>query len=92
MNVHAVEMVRVNANALRRLFGAFRVPGAVHHLAMSNYTGDASYRTATAVGLEHYELGKEVERYPTERVPCATLDGFAASTLAPRQRDHIPPR
>ena len=34
VDVHAIEMVRLNANALRRLFAAFRVPGAVHHLAM----------------------------------------------------------
>ena len=61
VSVHAVEMVQANARALRRLFTSFRVPGQVHHLAMSNYTGEARYRSAPAVGLEHYELGKNLD-------------------------------
>ena len=78
VEAHAIEMVDVNAGALRRLFREFKVPGAVHHLAMSNYTGRASHRPATAVGLEHFELGKGPA---TRRVPCTTLDAFAASHL-----------
>ena len=77
VNVHAVEMVKANARVLRRLFSAFRVPGTVHHLAMSNYSGMARYRAAPSIGLEHYELGKDVDKYRSEHVRCATLDEFA---------------
>jgi hypothetical protein len=80
--VHAIEMVRLNARALQLLFGTFRVPGAVHHLAMSNYSGVASYRSAQAVGLEHYELNRDVDKFRSERVACATLDAFASEQLA----------
>ena len=80
--VHAVEMVRANAMALREIFAAFHVPGAVHHLAMSNYSGVASYRAAPAVGLEHYELGKDVAKARAEQVSCSTLDAFAARHLS----------
>ena len=77
VEVHAIEMVDVNAAALRRLFGAFGVPGTVWHLATSNYSGSANYRAAPYVGLEHYELGKGTNR----QVACSTLDAFAASRL-----------
>jgi hypothetical protein len=62
VEVHALEMVDVNAQALRRLFGVFSVPGHAWHLAVSNFTGTAQYRAATFVGLEHYELGKGTNR------------------------------
>lgn len=81
VSIHAVEMVRLNAEALRQLFTSFRVPGHVHHLAMSNFSGVASYRAAAAVGLEHYELGKDVTKYRSESVPCSTLDSFASTHL-----------
>lgn len=81
VNVHAVEMVKANARVLRRLFSAFSIPGTVHHLAMSNYSGVARYRAAPSIGLEHYELGKDVDKYRSERVRCATLDEFAALHL-----------
>ena len=89
VNVHAVEMVRLNAHALKALFSTFGVPGRVHHLAMSNYTGRASYRASTAVGLEHYELGK-IGNYQTETVPCLTLDAFAAQHLSPTVPPTLP--
>ena len=60
-------------------------PSQVHHLAMSNYSGVALYRAAPAIGLEHYELGKDVAKYRSERVQCLTLDAFAARHLAPTQ-------
>jgi hypothetical protein len=62
VEVHALEMVDVNAQALRRLFGVFSVPGHAWHLAVSNFTGTAQYRAAPFVGLEHYELGKGTNR------------------------------
>ena len=77
VDVHAIEMVDVNARALTRLFAAFDVPGRVWHLAMSNYTGTALYRAAAAVGLEHHELGKGANR----RVACTTLDAFAEARM-----------
>jgi hypothetical protein len=92
VDVHAVEMVRLNAQALRNLFAAFHVPGAVHHLAMSNFSGTATYRAATQVGLEHYELGKDVDKFRSESVPCATLDDFATRQLRPRQLVPAEPR
>lgn len=58
IDVHAIEMVVLNAKALQRLFAEFHVPGTVHHLALSNYSGIATYGSATAVGLEHFELDK----------------------------------
>ena len=62
VEVHALELVDVNAQALRRLFGVFAVPGHAWHLAVSNFTGSAQYRAAPFVGLEHYELGKGTNR------------------------------
>ena len=82
VEAHAIEMVDVNAKALQRLFTSFAVPGVVHHLAVSNYTGHATHRPAAAIGLEHYELGKGPA---TKRVPCTTLDSFAASRLGREQ-------
>jgi FkbM family methyltransferase len=78
VDAHAIEMVRTNAVALRELFSVFRVPGTVHHLAMSNYSGVATYRAATAVGLEHFELGKDVLKTRADQVACLTLDAFAS--------------
>ena len=86
VDVHAIEMVRLNAMAIRKLFAVFGVPGRVHHLAMSNYSGVAKYRAASAVGLEHFELGKDVDRYRAEAVPCMTLDAFAATHLGAGRR------
>ena len=80
VNVHAIEMVKLNARALDHLFATFRVPGRVHHLAMSNYSGVATYRAAAAVGLEHYELGK-LGSFRTESVECSTLDDFVTRHL-----------
>ena len=77
VSVHAVEMVSLNVNALRRLFAAFHVPGTVHHLAISNRSGFERYSTATAVGLEHLELGKgPVSGAGSQRVRVDTLDSF----------------
>lgn len=96
VSVHAIEMVKLNARALHQLFETFRVPGHVHHLAMSNYTGVATYRAAAAVGLEHYELGK-LGAYRSESVACLTLDEFASRHLAAggsgwQQPPRSPPR
>ena len=46
-------------------------------MAISNFSGTATYRAATAIGLEHHELGAGSQR----RVPCLTLDEFADSRL-----------
>ena len=89
VEVHAIEMVRLNANALQRLFGVFKIPGTVHHLAMSNYSGIAEYRQAGAIGLEHFELGKDVTKYKSERVGCLTLDNFASMHLPPPKRSFL---
>eukprot|EP00326_Haptolina_ericina_P009373 CAMPEP_0181226338 /NCGR_PEP_ID=MMETSP1096-20121128/32203_1 /TAXON_ID=156174 ORGANISM="Chrysochromulina ericina, Strain CCMP281" /NCGR_SAMPLE_ID=MMETSP1096 /ASSEMBLY_ACC=CAM_ASM_000453 /LENGTH=147 /DNA_ID=CAMNT_0023319673 /DNA_START=113 /DNA_END=556 /DNA_ORIENTATION=- len=72
IDVHAIEMVVLNAKALQRLFAEFHVPGTVHHLALSNYSGIATYGSATAVGLEHFELDKGTNN----RVRVQTLDRF----------------
>lgn len=81
VEVHAIEMVDVNMRAVQRLFDIFQVPGTVHHLAVANYSGTANYRAATAIGLEHFELGNGRQR----RVPCTTLDAFAMAHLRPAQ-------
>ena len=81
LEVHAIEMVDVNAQALRALFRFFEVPGRVWHAAASNFSGTATYVAATAVGLEHHELWKGVSRL----VRTTTLDEFAAANLRPTQ-------
>lgn len=75
VSVHAVEMVEPNVRALRLLFDAFAVPGRVHHVAVSNYTGEASYGHARSVGLEHLELNKA----SGNRVRVTTLDELAST-------------
>ncbi|KAL3915947.1 MAG: hypothetical protein SGPRY_007024 [Prymnesium sp.] len=76
--VHAIEMVRVNFEALERLFKAFDVPGIAHHLAISNFSGVAEHARATSVGLEHIELdlvpGSRTRKQP---VRVDTLEHFA---------------
>ena len=62
---------------------------------MSNYSGIAEYRQAGAIGLEHFELGKDVTKYKSERVGCLTLDNFASMHLPPPKRSFLgvaPPR
>ncbi|KAL1514619.1 hypothetical protein AB1Y20_003713 [Prymnesium parvum] len=78
VEVHAVELVGSNARTLRRLFRAFGVPGAAHHLALSNFSGISTYAPQSAVGLEHIELGSRGGAARAEQVRVDTLDAFAA--------------
>ena len=87
IHAHAVEILPSNVIVLQEMFRRMRIPGTVHGLAFSNYTGSA-FRSATfRTGQEDIGVKASAERRSVP-MDCTTVDEFA-SRHAVRRIHHL---
>ena len=77
IHAHAFELMAANAVLLKLMFERMHVPGTVHAVALSNYTGTAYRFDVYRTGEEDLSASSE-PRPHTKPTECIKLDDWAA--------------
>ena len=77
IHAHAVEILPSNVLVLQDMFRRMRIPGTVHALAFSNYTGSAYRSRFFRTGQEDSGVRASAEGHSVP-MDCTTVDEFAS--------------